>query len=73
MARNTRSRRARQTQFIILSVLVVFSMALSLVAVLNPTSNDVPPTPTNVPIVITLPSVQPQPTVTPTLVLTPTP
>jgi hypothetical protein len=79
MPKSARARRNQQTLFMVLGVMVVLSMALSLVIV--PTTTRVePPSATSVPIRITIAPTQvptvsatPTPILTPTLTRTPTP
>ena len=72
MAKSSRARRNQQIFSIALSVIVVLSMALSLIVALNP-SYVQQPVPTGTPIFITLPTVPASPSATPTPVVTLTP
>jgi hypothetical protein len=67
MAKSARSRRSQQTGFIILSVIVVMSMGLSLVAVFAPQTVSQPGA-TSAPVFVT-----PLPVEVPTSTVTPTP
>ena len=72
MAKSSRARRNQQIFSIGLSVIVVLSMALSLIVALNPNYVQQSP-PTAAPILITPPTVPAMPSATPTPTVTPTP
>ena len=72
MAKSSRARRNQQIFSIGLSVIVVLSMALSLIVALNPSYVQQSP-PTAAPILITPPTVPALPSATPTPTVTPTP